>query len=163
MIWPRKASWQNKANFLRVGEGPVDCSRQCRAARACQTKPVGGEWSRQTKPVGRRGAAGRNIPAFPLFQYSIIPAFQSDADRAKQTQFREVGRLDRAGCTNKANSRLASYRPRPSKDPRRERMRWGTRKRLAASLRARGRDRLSLAGRSGASTLWPAATCAVKE
>lgn len=86
MIWPRKAPWQNKANFLRVGEGPEDCSRQCRAARACQTKPIGGEWSRQTKPVGRRGVAGRNIPAFPLFQYSIIPAFQSDADHAKQTQ-----------------------------------------------------------------------------
>ena len=41
--------------------------------------------------------------------------------------------------TNEANFRLDSYRPRPSKDPRRERMRWGTRKRLAASLRARGR------------------------
>ena len=63
-----------------------------------------------------------------------------------------------AGCTNKANFRLASYRPRPSKDPRRERMRWGTRKHLAASLRARGRDRLSLAGRSGAGTLCLAVT-----
>jgi hypothetical protein len=39
---------------------------------SCQTKPIPGGWHT------------------PLFQCSIIPPFQSDADRAKQSQLEEV-------------------------------------------------------------------------
>jgi len=38
---------------------------------------------RQTNPI----SDGGDTPVFPLFQYSIIPPFQSDDDYAKRTQF----------------------------------------------------------------------------
>ena len=53
----------------------------------CKTNPI---WPRQGRvPPGERCktnpiSGGRNAPPF---QYSTIPAFQSDADRAKRTQF----------------------------------------------------------------------------
>jgi hypothetical protein len=49
----------------------------------------------QTNPIARSGAPRRcrevgRPTEYPAFRYSIIPPFQSNADDAKQTQFREV-------------------------------------------------------------------------
>jgi hypothetical protein len=50
---------------------------------------------RQTNPIARSGAPRRCRPwrpsGAPLFHYSIIPPFQSDAYRAKQSQFGLAG------------------------------------------------------------------------
>jgi hypothetical protein len=49
--------------------------------QACETKPIGGGACRVEQS---QSAGGQNTP---LFQYSIIPGFQSRACRAKQSQF----------------------------------------------------------------------------
>ncbi len=62
--------------------------RQGRANGAKQTqsrrdRSGAGSQLRKTKPI----PGGRGIPPFHYFHYSIVPAFQSDAGRAKQSQF----------------------------------------------------------------------------
>jgi hypothetical protein len=78
----------------------------------------------KTKPIARSGASRRCRPLrpsrAPLFQYSIIPPFQSDADcaeRAKQTQSSRRGRAERGhrdaergtNAPNKPNFRRTRY------------------------------------------------------
>ncbi len=62
---------------------------------------------RGTEAVSAMAAVGT-----PIFQYSIIPAFQFHADRAKQSQFLPEGPRSKAGAAivqNKANPSIADW------------------------------------------------------
>jgi hypothetical protein len=79
-----KRRWKNKANSRRAGwlRGPSNMQNEAKLGQdgICGRRRVReGQW-RKTNPI----PAG---PDTPPFHYSIIPAFQPDANRAKQTQF----------------------------------------------------------------------------
>ncbi len=72
---------------------PLDCGPRSQprvTALRIGPGPAAGHPIAQNEP--NFGRCGR--PDHPLFQYSIIPPFQSGANRAKRTQFA----LDRANC-----------------------------------------------------------------
>jgi hypothetical protein len=79
-----RTSAPNKPNF-----GKSHFEDKCCADKDLQC--IGrGENPRKTKPISRSGAPRRCRPwrpsGAPIFQYSIIPAFQFHADRAKRSQ-----------------------------------------------------------------------------
>ncbi len=83
-----------------------------------RTNPIFRRQSCKTNPIARSGAPRRcrpgRPPRPPSFQYSTLPAFQSDASRAKQSQFAlgarewtcagDRGFRREATAPNKANS-----------------------------------------------------------
>jgi hypothetical protein len=79
--WDTPQMCQTKPNL-----GWIGCLGK---GRYCMTGPSPESGMRKTNPIARSGAPGRcpadGIP--PPFQYSITPAFQSDANCAKRTQF----------------------------------------------------------------------------
>ena len=172
------ASGTNKANFRRRGPGsarramlPVGPlvrneanSGQCRTgwgwgpARRFSSRPLP-LWPLAFSDAGRTNEANlsRGKSQSPRPEQGLRDnrgATPSSTNKANPRRHRtERGRLP-SRFTNEANFRLDSYRPRPSKDPRRERMRWGIRKRLAASLQSgagRCKQSQSAAGHSPAS------------
>ncbi len=84
---------QNKPNLPPPGRDRQDLSRETKPF--APRKMSGGD----ARPTKSGGPVVRNKPNFgrgglrepPLFQYSIIPPFQSPADCAKQSQFRRAG------------------------------------------------------------------------
>jgi hypothetical protein len=71
----------NKANWERPSRRPGAIASNKPNLGTCATGPGPVV---QTNPIGSPGATGRDTP---LFQYAIIPSFQSVPDRAGQTQF----------------------------------------------------------------------------
>ncbi len=73
----RETNVRNEANFS-IADWGQSCGGTARPA-TCRLRPARANRAKRTQ-----FPAGRGIPPF---QYSIIPAFQSDACRAKQSQF----------------------------------------------------------------------------
>jgi hypothetical protein len=73
---------QNKPNFGPAGWlGPVDYAKQTQFTGGCHAKQ-----SQSPAVAGCTNKPNFRRPGYPLFQYSIIPPFQPDANRAKQSQ-----------------------------------------------------------------------------
>ncbi len=114
---------QNKANLRQTRrETPESLpppSGPVLSRAGCTNKPNSGRYADQeigvprrqsceTKPIGRRGAVSRDIP---LFQYSIIPPFQSCAVRAKQSQFPPSTDAGQVLCGKRVMTNPASNEP----------------------------------------------------
>jgi hypothetical protein len=91
---------------LRLRARYVDCAKQSQlsdfglrigdgAAAGRPLGPAGPGPVVQTNPIGWSELCKTNPiyagPKYPSFQHSIIPAFQLEIDRAKQSQFRASG------------------------------------------------------------------------
>jgi hypothetical protein len=107
-----------RANCAKRSQFPV--SRAAGNARLCETKPI---WLVGRGPGGqtaRNEANFRRAEIPPPFQYSIIPAFRSDADCAKRSQ----SRRGRVGWGLGSEGRLCKTNPISESGPAGAGSRW---------------------------------------